>query len=52
MVPVPLADKPTDPVPHLATLVPVGADGTALTVAVTASLEADTQPVDAIESIA
>jgi len=52
MVPVPLADKPTVPVPHLAALVPVGADGTAFTVAVTAVLVADTQPVATIESIA
>ena len=32
MVPVPEADKLTVPVPHLAALVPVGADGTAFTV--------------------
>ena len=50
MVPVPEADKPTVPVPHLAALVPVGADGTAFTVAVTAVLVADTQPVALIES--
>ena len=43
IVPVPDADKPTVPVPHLAALVPVGADGTAFTVAVTAVLVADTQ---------
>ena len=51
MVPVPVADKPTVPVPHLAALVPVGADGTAFTVAVTAVL-VDVQPVATIESIA
>ena len=49
---MPDADKPTVPVPHLAALVPVGADGIALTVAVTAVLVADIQPVEAIESIA
>ena len=52
MVPVPVADKPTDPVPHLAALVPDGADGTAFTVAVTAVLVEDTQPEATIESIA
>ena len=51
IVPVPVADKPTVPVPHLAALVPVGADGTAFTVAVTDDL-VDTQPVATIESIA
>ena len=50
IVPVPDADKPTVPVPHLAALVPVGADGTAFMVAVTAVLVADLQPVAAIES--
>ena len=50
MVPVPVADKPTVPLPHLAALVPVGADGTAFMVAVTAVLVADLQPVAAIES--
>ena len=50
MVPVPVADKFTVPVPHLAALVPVGADGTAFTVAVTDVLVADTQPVATIES--
>ena len=49
---MPDADKLTVPVPHLAAPVPVGADGTAFTVAVTASLVADTQPVATIESIA
>ena len=38
--------------PHLAPFVPEGADGTAFTVAVTAVLVADTQPVATIESIA
>ena len=52
MVPVPVADKTTVPVPHLAALVPVGADGTAFMVAVTAVLVADIQPVATIESIA
>ena len=52
MVPVPDADKLTVPVPHLAPSVPVGADGTAFTVAVTAVLVADIQPVATIESIA
>ena len=51
IVPVPEADNPTVPVPHLAALVPVGADGTAFTVAVTAVL-VDVQPVATIESIA
>ena len=51
IVPVPDADKLTVPVPHLAALVPVGADGTAFTVAVTAVL-VDTQPEATIESIA
>ena len=50
IVPVPVADKSTVPVPHLAALVPVGADGTAITVAVTAVLVAETQPVEVIES--
>ena len=50
IVPVPDADNPTVPVPHLAASVPVGADGTAFTVAVTAVLVADVQPVAAIES--
>ena len=50
MVPVPDADKFTVPVPHLAALVPAGADGTAFTVAVTAVLVVDTQPGDATES--
>ena len=52
IVPVPVADKPTVPVPHLAPFVPVGADGAAFTVAVTAVLVADIQPVATIESIA
>ena len=52
IVPVPVADKVTVPVPHLAASVPVGVDGNALTVAVTAVLVADTQPVATIESIA
>ena len=43
IVPVPDADKLTVPVPHLAALVPEGADGAAFTVAVTAVLVADTQ---------
>ena len=43
IVPVPVAVKPTVPVPHLAALVTKGADGTAFTVAVTAVLVADTQ---------
>jgi hypothetical protein len=38
MVPVPVAESVTIPVPHLDSPVPVGADGTALTVAVTAVL--------------
>ena len=46
------ADKPTVPVPHLDASVPVGADGTAFTVAVTAVLVADIQPEATIESIA
>ena len=52
IVPVPVADKVTVPVPHLDAFVPVGADGIALTVAVTAVLVADIQPVAAMESIA
>ena len=51
IVPVPDADKPTVPAPHLAALVPVGADGAAFTVAVTAVL-VDVQPEATIESIA
>ena len=50
MVPVPDADKPIVPGPHLAPFVPAGADGTAFTVAVTALLVADTQPVTSFES--
>ena len=50
IVPVPDADKPTVPVPHLEPFVPEGADGTAFTVAVTAVLVADVQPVALIES--
>ena len=50
MVPVPDADNPTVPAPHLAALVPVGADGTVFIVAVTAVLVADTQPVTSFES--
>ena len=50
MVPVPDAEIFTVPAPHLAALVPVGADGTAFTVAVTAVLVADVQPVAFIES--
>ena len=49
IVPVPEADKLTVPVPHLAPSVPVGADGTVFTVAVTAVL-VDVQPVAFIES--
>ena len=49
MVPVPDADKLTVPVPHLAALVPVGADGTVFIVAVTAVL-VDVQPVATVES--
>ena len=52
IVPVPDADKLTVPDPHLAPSVPIGADGTAFTVAVTAVLVADVQPVATIESIA
>ena len=52
IVPVPVADKLTVPVPHLTAPVPVGADGAAFTVAVTSVLVADTQPVAAIESVA
>ena len=52
IVPVPVADKLTVPVPHLAALVPVGADGTVFIVAVTAVLVADIQPEATIESIA
>ena len=51
MVPVPDADKPTVPAPHLAPFVTEGADGTAFTVAVTAVL-VDIQPGEATESIA
>ena len=51
IVPVPEADKLTVPVPHLAPSVPVGADGTVFTVAVTAVL-VDVQPVAFIESSA
>ena len=40
-----VADILTVPVAHLEELVPAGADGNALTVAVTAVLVADTQPV-------
>ena len=40
-----VADILTIPVEHLAPLVPAGAAGNALTVAVTAVLVADTQPV-------
>ena len=49
MVPMPVADKPTVPDPHLAALVPVGADGTASTVAVIAVLS-DAHPVTILES--
>ena len=49
MVPVPVADKPTVPVPHLEALVAVGADGTALTVAAIPVL-LDTHPVTSLES--
>ena len=52
IVPVPEADKPTVPVPHLAPFVAEGADGTAFTVAVAAVLVAEIQPVATIESIA
>ena len=51
MVPVPVADSVTVPVPHLAPFVPVGADGKALIVAVTAAL-LDTHLVASMESIA
>jgi hypothetical protein len=40
-----VADIETVPVEHLAALPAVGADGSAFTVAVTAVLEADKQPV-------
>ena len=40
-----VADIPTVPVPHLVPFVPEGVAGNALTVAVTAVLVADTQPV-------
>lgn len=43
--PATVADKATVPVPHLEALVPVGAAGTALTVAVTAVLVKELQPV-------
>ena len=43
MVPVPVADSVTIPVTQFTTPVPVGADGTGFTVAVTAVL-ADTHP--------
>jgi hypothetical protein len=49
MVPVPVADKSTAPVPHFATLVPKGADGTSFTVAVTAVLS-EIHPVTVLES--
>ena len=49
MVPLPVADKPTVPVAHLAPFVPVGVDGIALTVAVTAVLS-ETHPVTVLES--
>ena len=49
MVPIPVADKPTVPDPHLAALVPVGADGTASTVTVTAVLS-EAHPVTVLES--
>ena len=49
MVPLPVADKPTVPVAHLAPFVPVGVDGKALTVAVTAVLS-ETHPVTVLES--
>ena len=49
MVPVPDADKFTVPVPHIAAGIPVGADGTAFMVAVTAVL-VDVQPVVVFES--
>ena len=52
MVPVPVADSVTVPVAHLAALVPVGAEGTPIIVAVTDFLNADLQPVAAMESIA
>ena len=47
-----VADILTVPVEHLDPFVAVGADGTAFTVAVTAVLVADIQPVAMIESIA
>ena len=49
MVPLPVTDSVTVPVPHLATLVPVGADCTSLTITVTAVLF-ETHPVTALES--
>ena len=52
MVPVPLADNATVPVPHLAPFVTEGDEGTAFTVAVTAFLVAPVQAVSTIESIA
>ena len=51
IVPVPVADKITVPVPQRKPGVPVGAEGTAFTVAVTDVL-VDVQPVATIESIA
>ena len=50
MVPLPVADSVTVPFPHLDALVPVGDDGTSITIAVTAVLVAETQPVEVIES--
>ena len=47
-----VAEIATTPVEHLDAFVPVGADGTTFTVAVTAVLVADVQPVATIESIA
>jgi hypothetical protein len=49
MVPLPVADKPTVPVEHLAPFVPVGVDGIGLTVAITAVLS-ETHPVTVLES--
>ena len=49
MMPVPVADSVTVPVPHLAPFVAVGADGTAITVAVNAAMS-ETHPVTVLES--
>jgi hypothetical protein len=49
MVPIPVADKTTVPVPHEAPFTVVGADGIAFTVAATAVLS-EIHPVTALES--